>query len=79
MTGAFRSVAGVTGAVLAGVVVAGIMIVAGINPLLSALAAGILVLDVLYYRRRSSVDTDAAMQELATTSAGRGAAGDRHR
>lgn len=67
MTTGFPSLAGLLGAVLGGVGVATTMTILGIAPILSVLAATILALDVLYYKRRTSVNTDAAMQELVTS------------
>lgn len=66
MTGTLPSFVGLLGAVLASIGVAAAMIFAGINPILGVLAGSVLVLDVIYYQRRRSVDTDAAMQELVS-------------
>lgn len=70
MTGSLSTFAWAIGTVLASSVVATTMILVGINPVLSVLAAAVLVLDVLYYHRQSSVNTDAAMQELSSLNGG---------
>lgn len=67
MTGSLQTFAGAIGTILVSIGVASTMIFVGINPVLSVLAASVLVLDVLYYHRRSSVNTDAALQELSTS------------
>jgi len=69
MTVGLSTALSIVGTVLASAFVAGTMILLGINPILSVLAASVLALDVLYYHRRRSVDTDAAMQELVSGQA----------
>lgn len=64
MTPVFPSLASVVGAGLASIGMATTMTVLGITPILSVLASTVLAVNILYYKRRTSVNTDAAMQEL---------------
>lgn len=64
MTGGLPSLAAVVGTLLGSSILATGMAFLGINPVLSVLAATVIGVDILYYRRRTSVRTDAAMQEL---------------
>lgn len=60
MRGPFESLAGAFGALLGWIVVAAAVTLAGINPLLGALAATVVVADVVYYHRRNGVASVAS-------------------